>query len=321
MYAAVATFLETLSAESSPDMYLLGAHCLRDGDRRVTLRYLRLTNGRPDGRAMDGHHVDRPVHDLEQLDAVVVHLFAGPYVTVGAERREVPEGSKQLLAFVSLRRRRVERRQAAGSLWPFGDEERAAGNLRSALWRLRRAGINVLVADKWSLALNTNVLVDLHLMEQWAARLIEGRPAGRDLTVSSWVTDALDLLPGFYDDWALMERERIRQRILHALEALSERLAAAGRFADAVEAAMLATSAEPLRESAQRTLIKAHIAEGNLTEARRSYRAYHDLVHRELGVTLSDDFSAGLGIPEARPSLAGRDRVALSPQGASAAHR
>jgi len=41
-----------------------------------------------------------------------------------------------------------------------------------------------------------------------------------------------------------MERERIRQRILHALEALSERLAAAGRFADAVEAAMLATSAE-----------------------------------------------------------------------------
>ena len=270
---------------------------------------------------MDGHQVDRPVHDLKQLDAVVVHLFAGPYVTVGTERREVPEGSKQLLAFVSLRRRRVERRQAAGALWPLADEERAAGNLRSALWRLRRAGINVLVADKWALALNTNVLVDLHLMEQWAARLIEGRAAGSDLTVSPWATDALDLLPGFYEDWALMERERIRQRILHALEALSERLAAAGRFADAVEAAMLATSAEPLRESAQRTLIKAHIAEGNLTEARRSYRAYHDLVHRELGVTLSDDFSAGLGIPEARPSLGGRDRVALSPQVASAARR
>ncbi len=270
---------------------------------------------------MDGHQVDRSVRDLEQLDGAVVHLFAGPYVTVGAERREVPEGSKQLLAFVTLRRRRVERRQAAGTLWPFGDEERAAGNLRSALWRLRRAGINVLVADKWSLALNTNVLVDLHLIEQWAARLIEGRPTGRDLTLSPSVTDALDLLPGFYDDWVLMERERIRQRILHALEALSERLAAAGRFADAVEAAMLATSAEPLRESAQRTLIKVHIAEGNLTEARRSYRAYHDLVHRELGVTLSDDFSAGLGIPEPRPSLAARHRMSLSPQDAPAARR
>ena len=213
------------------------------------------------------------------------------------------------MAFVALRQRRVERRQAAGTLWPSGDEERAAGNLRSALWRLRRAGINVLVADKCALALSANVLVDLYLMEQWAARLIEGRAAGRDLALPPSVADALDLLPGFYDDWALMERERIRQRILHALEALSERLTATGRFADAIEAAMLATSAEPLRESAQRTLIKAHIAEGNLTEAHRSYRAYHDLVYRELGVTPSDDFSAGLGIPEGRPSLAALRRV------------
>ena len=60
----------------------------------------------------------------------MVHLLSGPYVTIGADRREVPEGSKQLLAFVALRRRRVERRQAAGTLWPFGDEERAAGNLQ-----------------------------------------------------------------------------------------------------------------------------------------------------------------------------------------------
>ena len=64
---------------------------------------------------MDTYQPDMPVYDLEHLDAVVVHLFAGPYVTVGTERREVPEGSKQLMAFVSLRQRRVERRQAAGT--------------------------------------------------------------------------------------------------------------------------------------------------------------------------------------------------------------
>ena len=118
-----------------------------------------------------------PVHNFDHFDVPVVHLFADPCVTVGTERWEVPEGSKQLLAFVALRRRRVERRQAAGTLWPVGAEERAAGNLRSALWRLRRAGINVLTADKWSLALRAEVLVDLHLTEQWATRLIEGRAA------------------------------------------------------------------------------------------------------------------------------------------------
>jgi DNA-binding SARP family transcriptional activator len=250
------------------------------------------------GEAMDTNQVDWPMRNFERLDVPVVHLFTDPCVTVGTERRDVPEGSKQLLAFVALRRRRVERRQVAETLWPIGVGERAAGNLRSALWRLRRVGINVLAADKWSLVLRAEVLVDLHLMEQWATRLIEGRATERDLAISPQVADALNLLPGFYDDWALMERERVRQRILHALEALCEKLTEAGRYADAIDAAMLATSTEPLRESAQRALIKAHVAEGNLSEARRSYRAYHELLRRELGVAPSEGFSAGLGIPE-----------------------
>ena len=266
---------------------------------------------------MDTRQVGQPV--LEHPGGCVVHLLAGPYVTLGAERREVPVGSKQLLAFVALRRRRVERRQAAGTLWPFGDEERAAGNLRSALWRLRRAGINVVAADKWSLVLNAEVLVDLHLTEQWATRLIDGRPGAGDLAVSPSAADALDLLPGLYDDWVLIERERVRQRILHALEALSERLAAIGRFADAIEAALLATSAEPLRESAQRALIRAHLAEGNLAEARRSYQAYHDLVYRELGAEPSDEFVACLGISRARASLVPRGRLPLARRAAPVA--
>jgi DNA-binding SARP family transcriptional activator len=222
-------------------------------------------------------------------DGPAVCLFGGPYVTCCGRRREVPEGSKQLLAFVAVRRRRVDRRYVAGTLWPGGDEDRAAGNLRSALWRLRRAGIDVLNADRWSLALGADVLVDLHLMDQWASRLINDTALAEDLAVPPSWPDVLDLLPGWYDDWVLMERERLRQRILHALEALSRKLACAGRFAEAVEAAVVAIGAEPLRESAQRALIEAHVAEGNLCEARRIWREYRDLLRRELGVNLSRD--------------------------------
>jgi DNA-binding SARP family transcriptional activator len=247
-------------------------------------------------------HDDLPVRDQENPGATVVHLFAGPYVTVGPERFEVPEGSKQLLAFVALRRRRVERRQAAGALWPFGSEERAAGNLRSALWRLRRAGIDVLTADKGSLVLHADVIVDVHVIDQWVTRLIQGIPFGHDLVISPSIPDALDLLPGWYDDWALLERERIRQRVLHALEALSARLASLGRFGEAVDAALLAVSAEPLRESAQRTLIEAHVAEGNLAEASRSFMFYRDLVRRELGVEPSSDLSALLRVHPDKPA-------------------
>jgi DNA-binding SARP family transcriptional activator len=247
-------------------------------------------------------HDDLPVRDQGHPDATVVHLFAGPYVTVGAERHEVPEGSKQLLAFVALRRRRVERRQAAGALWPSGNEERAAGNLRSALWRLRRAGINVLTADKRSLVLYAHVTVDVHVIDQWATRLIQGIPSGHDLVVSPSIPEALDLLPGWYDDWALLEHERIRQRVLHALEALSARLASLGRFGEAVDAALLAVSAEPLRESAQRALIEAHVAEGNLAEAHRSFMFYRGLVRRELGVEPSSDLSVLLRVHRDRPA-------------------
>jgi DNA-binding SARP family transcriptional activator len=241
---------------------------------------------------MDINQDDPPGFRHDNPDAPVVHLFAGPYITVGAQRQEVPEGSKRLLAFVALRRRRVDRRHAAGTLWPFGNDGRAAGNLRSALWRLRRAGINVLAADKGSLRLREHVIVDLHLIDQWATRLIHRTAFGRDLLISPSVFDALDLLPGWYDDWVLMERERIRQRLLHALEALSIHLANLGRYGEAVDAALLAVSADPLRESAHRALIEAHVAERNLTEAYRSYIAYRDLVRRELGIEPSSELLA-----------------------------
>lgn len=236
----------------------------------------------------------------EHLGTPVVHLFGGPYVTLGRQRLEVPEGSKQLLAYVALRRRRVERSQAAGTLWPFGDDIRAAGNLRSALWRLRKAGIDVLVADKWSLLLSAEALVDLHVMDQWATRVIEGTPSAYDLSISSSLADALDLFPGWYDDWALIERERIRQRLLHALEAVSRKLVRVGDYPRAVEAAMLAISVEPLRESAHRALIEAHVAEGNLAEARRGYVLYRNLLRRELGVDPSSDLLTVLHDREVR---------------------
>lgn len=220
----------------------------------------------------------------QRATGTVVHLFDGPYVTVDGRRLDVPEGSKRLLAFVALRHRHLERRYASGVLWPHGDDHRAAGNLRSALWRLRGAGIDIMATDKWSLSLMEYVEVDAQLMLDWADRIIGAAPDRSDLAVVPQHLDALDLLPGMYDDWAIMDRERVRQRMLHALEALSRHLVVVARFSDAIEAAMTAVSADPLRESAQRVLIEAHAAEGNWGEARRTFCSFRDLVRDELGV-------------------------------------
>jgi DNA-binding SARP family transcriptional activator len=193
--------------------------------------------------------------------------------------------------FVTLHGGRISRRSAAGVLWPHCNDERAAGNLRSALWRLRGAGIHVLYADKCMLYLDPEVSVDITQLSQWAIRVIDDGAGGADFLRVHVNPEALELLPGWYDEWVIFERERLRHRLLHAMESLVRQLIAHGQFADAVDMAVTAVGAEPLRESAQRLLIEAHLAEGNFVEAQRAYTAYCEMLEIELGVAPSDELT------------------------------
>jgi len=83
-------------------------------------------------------------HDL------TVHLLGGPWITIGERDHEAPDGSKKLLAFLALDRRPFDRHYVAGTLWPDSDEDRAGGCLRTNLWRLRQAGLDVIEGSKVS---------------------------------------------------------------------------------------------------------------------------------------------------------------------------
>jgi DNA-binding SARP family transcriptional activator len=218
-------------------------------------------------------------------------LLGGPHVLCGSRVIDVPDSSMRLLVFIALHPGRVDRRFAAGSLWPDGNDDRAAGNLRSALWRLKGAKIEIVHAEKCALWLNPVTAVDLRVIDHWAGRMIEGRVGADDLRVPHLGGDAMDLLPGWYDDWVTFERERLRQRLLHAFEALSRKLVDARQYAEAIEVALMAVRAEPLRESAHRTLLEAHFAESNLGEARRLFRDYCSLIRKELGVEPSRELT------------------------------
>jgi DNA-binding SARP family transcriptional activator len=245
------------------------------------------------------------VRDGGLVASRVVHLFEGPYVTVDGRQLSVPRGSKRLLAFLALRRCQLERQFVAGVLWPEVDDTRAAGNLRSSLWRLRKAGIEVVACDKWSMRLSDGVFVDVLLVTDWANRLIHREPLEVDLTLAGLPADALDLLPGWCDDWAIVERERMRQRVLHAMEALSVYLTAQHQFADAIEVAMAAVADEPLRESAQRVLIEAYLGQGNRAAAEETYQMFRRRLRRELGVEPSAQMAASLDVGRGRTLIPG----------------
>jgi len=195
----------------------------------------------------------------------------------------LPHSAQRLLAFLALRARPVLRGHVAGALWLDAPEERAVASLRSSLWRLRRPGVPLVEATNDHLRLAPQLRVDFQEGAALAHRLLDATP-GLDGASLNWTPLAAELLPDWYDDWVLIERERYRQLGLHALEALAERQLAAGRCRPALKAALAAVASEPLRESAHRILIRVHIAEGNSAEAIRQYRFYCALLRDRLGL-------------------------------------
>ena len=200
----------------------------------------------------------------------------------------LPSSARRLLAFMGLRRGPLARAYVAGQLWLDSTEERAAGSLRSALWRLHRAAGEVVRTKGRELELAPGVEVDLDRVGAAAREVLGGHGPVRPALVAE-LCSSQDLLPDWYDEWAEAERERFRQIRLHALERLCERLTAERRFGEALEAGLAALRAEPLRESAHRVMIEMHLAEGNVCEAVRQYDRCTRLMRSELGVPPSGD--------------------------------
>jgi DNA-binding SARP family transcriptional activator len=199
------------------------------------------------------------------------------------KQAHLPMSAQRLVAFVALQEHPVLRAYAAGSLWPETSDERAHANLRSALWRLHRCGHRLIDATGDQLRLGSDVRVDLRETEAQARSLLCGNGNG-DAVEFDPGAFAGDLLPDWYEDWIMLERERFRALRLRALDALCERLILAGRLDDALDAGHAAIAGEPLRESAHRALVRVHLAEGNTGEAVRQYRLFRRLLRDGLGI-------------------------------------
>ncbi len=127
--------------------------------------------------------------------------------------------------------------------------------------------------------------------------------------VARWRTDALagavappaqvvrelmgmgELLPGWYEDWVLFEREQLRQLRLTALDQRALQLLEEGDLALALTAAQCCVALEPYRESTHRTLVRVHLAAGNRIEALRVYLEFRQRSLNEFGLVPDPAFT------------------------------
>ena len=220
-----------------------------------------------------------------------VGLLGSFSLQVGTQSLRLPLNAQRLVSFLALNDGEVLREHVAGSLWGDATERHAAGSLRSALWRLGHPADPVVEVTDAHLRLSPNVVVDVRAIEALARRILD-ESTELDEGDMDEVSLSKDLLTDWTEDWVLIRREYHTQLRLRALEALCRRLTAMGRHGQATQAGLLAVAAEPLRESAQRALIAASLAEGNVAAARAQYDSFRTLLRNELDLEPSTEMAA-----------------------------
>jgi DNA-binding SARP family transcriptional activator len=209
-----------------------------------------------------------------------IGLLGGFQLEVEGRSLTPPVHVQRLLAFLALQGRRLQRAYVAGCLWLDLSQERANGCLRTTLWRMGRLHFTLVQASSTHLALDPLVVVDARELEVCADRALHahGPPSADDI---ERLARARELMPDWYDDWVLTERERIRQLRLLALEAASDKLIQSRRFADASITALAALETDPYRESACRLLIRSYVGTGNVAEALHQVSVFCARLQRE----------------------------------------
>ncbi len=213
-----------------------------------------------------------------------VRLLGQFSIQINGRSVELPSRPAQsLFAYLMLNRRVEHRRERlAGMLWPESTEASARNNLRQALWRIRRAlgheADALLDADRFQISINPDAdfWLDVRALETELPA-----DASSDEWIQSCSEYAGELLPGFYDDWMVMERERIGQLMQRRFQETLEHLAREARWAEQLELAERWIGFGGVPEAAFRAAIEAHF---QLGDSGRAVAAYE-----RLKVALADD--------------------------------
>jgi DNA-binding SARP family transcriptional activator len=214
-------------------------------------------------------------------------LFGGFALSIDGAKVPLPRHARRVLAYMSLHKmvdKDCDRQILAERLWMDSPPDRSRASLRTAIWRIRCVGAELLVGDSERVALADSVKVDVHEFRRQAERLLSGGTDWRAPMQILLLRSPADLLPGWDEDWLVLTREQLRFLRLHALECTTRRMCEQELYAQAIDIILRVVNEEPLRESAHAILISAHLGAGNVAEARQQYDRLARNLRNELGL-------------------------------------
>jgi DNA-binding SARP family transcriptional activator len=205
-----------------------------------------------------------------------------------------------LLAYLLLNSRYPQSRDVlAEQFWGEYSQERARGCLKTALWRLRRllepedtpSGAYLLTTSRGDIGFNHDSphWFDVETFLQQVTPALS-RPAqeGRhvDATACSQALSLYtgDLLEGFYDNWAIHQRERLRIIYLNTLTWLVHYHEKECEFEKSLSYARKILEIDPLQEEIHRKAMRLYTKLGLRPQAIQQFEMCQAVLMRELGI-------------------------------------
>jgi DNA-binding SARP family transcriptional activator len=236
------------------------------------------------------------------MSKLQIKLFGQLEITQmgAAHPLQLTGGCQRLLAYLLLNKGRMCRREVLMDIfWGENSPERARSCLTSALWRLRReldgygspGAKYLLCMDSGEIGFNWECehTLDVRTFEDSLSptlqkKIVDLSPEDAALIERQLVLYRGELLEGIYDDWALIERERLRTLHIKALAQAMNYYANRRGFDKSLEFAKTILAQDPLREDVHRMVMRLYAANGQRALAVQQYYTCAMLLKSDLGI-------------------------------------
>jgi DNA-binding SARP family transcriptional activator len=279
----------------------------QDTDTRPNSSWFRPSPGRHASSFRDATGDRRPAAHTPLLETdtpdgyLCITLFGG--ISLFREGCRLPDfetaRARDLFSFLVLNRNRLHSRDSLmGILWGDRPDAIARKNLRTDIWRVRRVleppGVErgtFLVTQQDSVGFNggADYWLDVEEFERTVASHHGCRPDDLMESNAANLRGAVglyrgDLLEEVYDEWCLIERERLRARFLATLELLMRFHAGRRDWPSALSYGRRILQRDPLREHIYRDVMRFHYFQGDRPAAIAQFRTCASLLEKEMDV-------------------------------------